>query len=72
MLKDGQRRCDICNKTISGGEPYFARLVERDHVPRDADIPRTGLAVDALGNVRVDVCHHCQTGMNLSGDVTVD
>lgn len=67
MLKNGVRHCDICERAITSGERYFVRAVERDQIPPNADIPRSGLAVDALGNVRVDVCRECRTGMHLSG-----
>lgn len=72
MLRDEQRCCDICDGVISKGRHYFAVRVPRDHVPPNADISRSGLAVDALGNVRVDVCHHCKTGMSLSAGERVD
>lgn len=67
MLRDGERQCDICDRTIPKGERYFTVLVARDLVPVNADIPRSGLAVDALGNVRVDMCQQCKAGMGLSG-----
>ena len=50
------------------GHRYYAVLVPRDFVPPNADIPHSGLAVDALGNVRVDLRRPCQTGMSLSGE----
>ena len=40
----------------------------RDAVPPNANIPGIGLAVNALGNVRVDVCRQCRNGMELSGE----
>lgn len=52
------------------GRRYYTVLVERDHIPPDANI--RGLAVDAGGNVRVDVCQGCKAGMGLSGDQTMD
>ena len=72
MLKDEQRWCDICDGMISKGRHYFAVLVPRDHVPPNANISSCGFSVDALGNVRVDVCHHCKTGMGLSAGERVD
>ena len=72
MLKNGVRHCDICDRVINSGERYFTVLVPRDHVPPEADIPRSGLAVDALGNVRADMCRECRNGMGLGGDETVD
>ena len=68
MLKDGERRCDICDRAIPKGERYFTVLVPRDFVPPGADIPHSGLAVDALGNVRVDMCETCKTAMRLRGE----
>ena len=68
MLKNGERHCDICERAIEKGERYYAVLVQRDEVPPNADIPRSGLAVDALGNVGVDLCQPCKTGMGLSGE----
>ena len=72
MLEDGVRHCDICEKGINRGERYFTVLVQRDAVPPNADIPHSGLAVDALGNVRVDMCENCKTGMGLSGEEVTD
>jgi len=71
VLKNGERHCDICDRLIAKGERYFTILVERDAVPENADIPHSGLAVDALGNVRVDMCQQCRNGMGLSGDERV-
>ena len=72
MLKDRVRHCDICDRPIQRGHRYFSVLVPRDLVPPNADIPRSGLAVDALGNVHVDMCQPCKTGMGLSGEEVVD
>ena len=72
MLKDAERHCDICDTAITKGDRYFTVLVPRDSVPPNADIPRSGLAVDALGNVRVDMCEQCKTGMGLSGEEVWD
>src|SRR5579871_361271 len=67
MLKNGERCCDICDRTLTKGERHFTVLVPRDSVPENADIPRSGLAVDAAGNVVVDMCPQCRTAMSLSG-----
>ena len=72
MLRNEERYCDICDAAISKGRHYFAILVPRDHVPPNADISRSGLTVDTLGNIRVDVCHRCKVGMNLSGGDRMD
>ena len=67
MVEHSVPHCDICDRIIAAGERYFMVLVPRDEVPSEADIPRSGLAVDALGNVRVDMCSQCRNGMGLSG-----
>ena len=72
MFKNGLRHCDICERAIETGERYYAVLVHREEVPPNADIPRSGLAVDALGNVRVDMCVQCRNGMGLGGDELAD
>jgi hypothetical protein len=72
MLRGGERHCDICDRPIQKGEHYFTVLVPRDFVPPNADIPRSGLAVDALGNVRVDICPDCRAAMGLSGQEVVN
>jgi len=69
---NGLRHCDICDRAISNGERYFIVVVPREHVPSEADSPRNGLAVDALGNVRADMCRECRNGMGLTGDGRVD
>jgi len=72
MLRNGKRQCDVCEREIAKGERYIASLIERDSIPPNADIPRSGLAVDALGNVHVDICLACHTGMSLSGEELVN
>ena len=72
VLKNGIRQCDICDREIAKGQRYFTVLVERDTVPPNADIPRSGLAVDALGNVRVDMCVRCRNAMGLQGEEVED
>lgn len=72
MLKNDVRHCDICEKAIAKEERYFTVLVARDFVPENADISRSGLAVDALGNVWVDVCQQCRTGSLSRGEEITD
>jgi len=72
MFNSGERRCDICERTVTKGDPYFAVLVPKDFVPTQVNIAGSGLSVDAVGNVRVDMCQQCKTAMGLSGEEATD
>ena len=72
MLKEGVRHCDVFDREFTKGERYVAALIERDHVPPNADIRQGGLTVDGMGNVRIDICLDCRQRMNLSGEEVVN
>ena len=68
MIKDGTRYCDVCEREIPKGARYGSTLIERDYIPPGANIAGTGLTVDGMGNVRLDICSECRVGMTLSGE----
>ena len=72
MLRNGVRYCDVCDKEIAKGVRYLAAVIERDYIPLGANIKASGLTVDGLGNVRLDICWECHTGMSLTGDEMVN
>ena len=72
MLRDGVRQCDVCDRGIAQGEHYFSVLVERDYIPVGANVAGSGLTVDCLGNVKLDVCTSCRCNLLLSGEELVD
>jgi len=72
MVKDGERRCDACDKEITKGERYFSAIIERDSIPSNANIADAGFTVDFLGNVRLDLCSTCHATMLLSGEEMVN
>ena len=71
MVRNDVRYCDFCEKEIARGERYMSGLIERDLVPHGLNIAKSGLTVDALGNIRVDLCASCRNLMSLSGDEAV-
>ena len=72
MRRNGTRYCDVCDREVAKGARYLAAVIERDHVPPNANIADTGFTVDALGNVRLDICWDCRTGMSLTGEEMVN
>ena len=68
MVNGALRHCDVCDREIARGSHYVAALIERDHIPSDANIPKSGLTVDGMGNIRLDICLTCHTTTSLSGE----
>jgi hypothetical protein len=56
MLKDGKRHCDVCDQEIAKGSCYLLYKIEKRDIPPAVHIEPTTLRVDALGDVRMDIC----------------
>ena len=65
MVKAGVRYCAACDKEVTRGETCLAALIERDHIPPDAMLASSGFTVDALGNIRLDICRDCRPGTRM-------
>ena len=72
MLRNELRYCDVCDREITKGARYVAAVIERGYIPPGANIKASGLSVDGLGNVRLDICWDCRTGMSLTGEEMVN
>ena len=68
MVNGALIHCDICDREIAKGNRYVAALIERDHIPPNANVPKSGLTVDGMGNIRLDICLVCHTATSLSGE----
>ena len=66
MLKDGERRCDVCNRKIEKGEAYVVRRIPRSEIPSEFTI--TDMTPDESGHFRFDICRDCQRKIGLSGE----
>lgn len=70
MLKDGERRCDVCDRRIEKGERYAVRRIDRSEIPQDF-VP-ADMTPDDSGQIRFDICRDCQRKMGLSGEPAVE
>ena len=64
MLRDGLRRCDMCQRRIAKGERYIVKTFEKDEIPEG--FSRAGT------DVRLDICKTCQARMKLTGEESVN
>ena len=68
MVNGALRHCDVCDREIAKGNRYVAALIEREHIPPTANIAKSGLTVDGMGNIRLDICLVCGIATSLSGE----
>ncbi len=78
MLNESGRLCDTCGDRISKGDKYSVTLIPRDkrHLfsflnGRNAEIAPT-FAIEANGDVRLDICLDCTTAMDIPGGETIN
>ena len=71
MVKNSKRYCDLCEREIAKGDRYVAVLIEREMVPVELNVPKSGLLADELGNLRIDVCLACRGIVRLSGEEAI-
>ena len=71
MLKKENRSCDICEREIPKGARYTTVLIEREMIPAALNVASTGLAADALGNLRIDICVDCREHVGLRGEEVI-
>jgi len=70
MLRDGLRRCDLCQREIGDGEPYATKTIPRSEIPQGFAAAR--MTPDESGHIQFDICADCQSRMRLSGVAAVD
>ena len=64
MLRDGLRRCDLCQREIAKGERYAVRRFERSEIPQGFS--------HRDGPIVIDICRDCQNRMGLVGETAID
>ena len=72
MVKNGIRRCDVCDREIAKGETYVVTKIDKGYIPKGVNVASSRFNVDSLGNIHMDICMTCQKGMSLSGEEMVN
>lgn len=69
MLRDGERRCDMCQRLIGSGERYGMKRISRSEIPQNFAV--ANMTPDESGQIQFDICQDCQNRMGLSGEAAV-
>jgi hypothetical protein len=72
MLRDGVRHCDVCDQEIPEGERYVVSKISKDFVRSGTSPSEAGVAIDSLGNARLDICLDCRVNMRVAGEERVN